>query len=65
MVGWLRNCLSIPGSRVQILGLRVAANIGQWIPANDELITEFGKGSKNPGYKDGKSMAWIWLLSNA
>ena len=59
MVGWLGNCLSIPGSRVQIPGHRVAADIIYWIPANVVLITELGKGSKNPGYKDGKSMAWI------
>jgi hypothetical protein len=54
MVGWLGNCLSIPGSRVRILGHRIAEDISQRIPANDELITELGKGSKNPGFKGGK-----------
>ena len=49
MLGWLGNWLSIPGSRVQIPGHRVAADIIYWIPANVVLITELGKGSKNPG----------------
>ena len=65
MVGWLGNCLSIPGSRVRILGHRIAEDISQRIPANDELITELGKGSKNPGMEVGKPSTWIWLLSNA
>ena len=65
MVGWLGNCLSIPGSRVRILGHRIAEDISQRIPANDELITELGKGSKNPGMVVEKPSTWIWLLSNA
>jgi len=46
MVGCLGRYPSIQGSRVQIPGQIVAADIIYWIPANDELITELGKCSK-------------------
>lgn len=62
MVRWLGTCHSIPGSRVQIPGHRVAESIIYRIPANDVLISEIGKGSKNPGEWWESLRIFAWLI---